>query len=72
MPSADIWSGQEVRKLQRFSAKLHLARSLIGRDDHLANLMLNDALEELHGLIGELARPVSKLADGCRKASHRI
>jgi hypothetical protein len=63
MPVADVWSGQEVRQLKRFGEILDLASRLVGRDDHLANLLLEDALEELHGILGERARPIQVLRD---------
>ena len=64
MPCAHIWTGEEVRQLQRFGDKLKLASSLVGRDDYLATAMLEDALEDLHGLLGVRARNVSKLTGG--------
>jgi hypothetical protein len=62
MQTAQIWTGQEVRQLKRFSETLDLASRLVGRDDYLANLMLEDALEELNGLLGETALPIADLA----------
>jgi hypothetical protein len=65
MPSAQVWTGQEVRQLQRCSETLKLASGLVGRDDHLATLLIEDALEELRGLLGETAQPISRLAGDC-------
>jgi hypothetical protein len=62
-----IWTGQEVQQLQQFSDMLTLAGRLVGRDDHLANLMLEDALETLHGVMGDRARAVSELRDVTRR-----
>jgi hypothetical protein len=59
MPSAHVWTGQEVRQLVRFGDILRAASKLVGRDDYLANLLLEDALEELHGALGERARPIA-------------
>ncbi len=61
MLSAQIWTGQEVVHLGRFLAILRSARGLIGRDDHLANLLLEDAIEELQCVLGERAMPATKL-----------
>ncbi|HLZ77109.1 hypothetical protein [Phenylobacterium sp.] len=61
MPSAHVWTGQEVRRLARFRDLLHSASALVGRDDHLANRMLEDALEELHGVLGDRAQPIAEL-----------
>ena len=61
MPSAHVWSGQEIRQLQRFGEILDLANRLVGRDDYLANLLLEDALAELRGVLGQQARPLSRL-----------
>lgn len=47
MPAAEIWMGQEIVHLRRFSAILRSASKLIGQDDYLANLLLEDALDEL-------------------------
>jgi hypothetical protein len=58
MPSAHVWTGQEVRRLARFRDILRAASGLVGQDDYMANLLLEDALEELHGVLGERARPV--------------
>ncbi len=63
MPLAHAWSGHEVRQLKRLGEILDLARRLVGRDDFLANLILEDALEELHGILGERARPIAVLRD---------
>ncbi len=59
MPLRHHWTGREVRQLKRFSEILFLAGYLKGRDDYLASLMLEDALEELHGLLGEGTQPIS-------------
>ena len=56
-----VWNGQEVRQLSRFRDLLRAASGLVGRDDFLANLLLEDALEELRGALGERARPIAEL-----------
>ena len=66
MPSIHVWTGQEVRRLDRFRTILRSASKLVGRDDHLANLLLEDALEELHGVLGDRAKPIAELAKGRR------
>ena len=55
MPKAQIWTGLKVVRLSQFLAKLRSADKLIGRNDELANRMLEDALEELQGVLGERA-----------------
>lgn len=72
MTACQIWTGQEVLHLQRFSAMLRSARGLIGRDDHLANLVLEDALTELGIVLGDEAAPVGGANGRCRpRASPR-
>ncbi len=58
MPTFEIWAGQEIVHLRRFGAILDSARRLVGRDDHLANRLLEDALDELNGVLGDHATPV--------------
>lgn len=60
MSTAHIWTGQEILHLTRFQNILRAASRLVGHDDFLANLLLEDALEELHGVIGEHARPIAE------------
>jgi hypothetical protein len=61
MPTAHVWTGQEVRHLSRFRDLLRAASGLVGRDDFLAHLLLEDALAELHSVLGERARPIAEL-----------
>jgi hypothetical protein len=58
MATFEVWSAQEVGQLKRFAGILNLAARLVGVDDFLANLLLEDARHELNGLIGERARPI--------------
>ena len=58
MPSAHVWTGQEVHRLDRFRVILSAASRLVGHDDHLANLLLEDALEALERVLGNKAAPV--------------
>ena len=58
MATAEVWSARQVRQLKRFGDILNLAARLVGVDDFLANLLLEDALQELNELIGERARPI--------------
>ncbi len=58
MPTFEIWAGQEIVHLRRFGAILSSARQLVGRDDHLANLLLEDALAELDSVLGDAATGV--------------
>lgn len=60
MPTAHIWTGQEIVHLNRFQNILRAASRLVGHDDFLANLLLEDALEELHGVLGERAKPIAE------------
>ena len=53
MPSVSAPTGREIVRLGRSLARLRSARQLVGRDDYLANLMLEDALEELNGVLAE-------------------
>ena len=55
-----LWTGREVLHLRRFQDHLQAACGLLGRDDHLANLLLEDALVELQRVLGEQARPVAE------------
>jgi hypothetical protein len=55
-----LWTGREVLHLRRFQDHLQAARHLLGRDDHLANLLLEDALMELQCVLGEQATPVAE------------
>jgi hypothetical protein len=57
MPSTHVWTGQEVHHLNRFRDMLRAASGLVGHDDFLANLLLEDALDALHGALGEPIRP---------------
>ena len=59
MPSAQVWTGQEVLHLARFRDVLRAASRMVGRDDLLANLLLEDALEELRCVLGERATPIA-------------
>jgi hypothetical protein len=59
MPTTQVWSGEEVAHLRRFGALMDLASQLVGHDDYMANMLLEDALEELNGVLGERAKPVS-------------
>ncbi|HLZ77212.1 hypothetical protein [Phenylobacterium sp.] len=72
MPTAHVWTGQEVLRLARFRNILRAASRLVGRDDFLANLLLEDALEELHGVIGEHARPIAEGRVAARGGSPRF
>jgi hypothetical protein len=58
MATLEVWSAQEAGQLKRFGDILNLAARLVGVDDFLANLLLEDALHELKRLIGERARPI--------------
>ena len=60
MPTAYVWTGQEILHLTQFRNILRAASRLVGHDDFLANLLLEDALEELHGIIGEHAKPIAE------------
>jgi hypothetical protein len=62
MPSAHSWTGREVRRIRRSSEIFDLASRLMGRDDFLANLMLEDALYELNGILGERGEARVELA----------
>ena len=59
MPAFEIWAGQEIVLLRRFGAILSSARQLVGRDDHLANPLLEDALDVLNCVLGDDATPVA-------------
>jgi hypothetical protein len=58
-----LWTGREVLHLRRFQDHLQAARGLLGSDDHLANLLLEDALVELQCVLGEQATPVAEGGD---------
>lgn len=66
MPSAHIWTGQEILHLSRFRNILLVASRLVGHDDYLVHLFLEDALEELCGVLGERAIPVAELDEETR------
>jgi|GEM_PF-4253294 len=58
MPSAHVWTGQEVHQLDQFRLILSAASRLVGHDDYLANLLLEDALEALECVLGNQAAAV--------------
>jgi hypothetical protein len=60
MSTAHVWTGQEILHLTRFRNLLCAASQLVGHDDFLANLLLEDALEELRGVIGDHAKPIAE------------
>jgi hypothetical protein len=65
MPPALIWTGQEILHLSRFRNILRAASRLVGHDDVLANLLLEDALEELQTVLGERAASMARPSGLC-------
>jgi hypothetical protein len=66
-----VWTGEELLHLRRFRDNLQAATELLGHNDALANLFLEDALADLHGVLGDSATPVGRQCAG-RRAGVRV
>ena len=64
-----IWTGREVTHLRRLQDNLRAAHRVLGRNDGLANLLLEDALADLQSVLGEQATPVAEWVGGGRPRS---